>query len=209
MTATRRRILEYLENHTSATSVELSHALGVTAADIRHHLTAFVKENVIVVVGERPPAGRGRPSQLYSLVHRAMADNFDLLAKALLNESLDQLNSEESSAFINAVAMRLAGETRRGGGLTTRLFQAVQRLNQLNYQARWEAHAGAPKVFLGRCPYAAILPEHPELCQLDASLLEALLGAPVAQVAKLARDPRGGTYCLFNITGSRPPAEKV
>ena len=199
MTNTRRRILEYLESHDSATAVELSHALGVTAADIRHHINALREENVITVMGERPPAGRGRSSQLYSLTHQAMADNLDRLAKALLLESLQPLDSDERRAFLNRLAQRLVGEVSSRGGLPSRLFLAVQRLNQLNYQARWEAHAGAPRIFFNRCPYAAILPEHPELCQLDALVLNALLGVPVSQVAKLARDRRGGTYCLFNI----------
>jgi predicted ArsR family transcriptional regulator len=72
----------------------------------------------------------------------------------------------------------------------------------MRYQARWEAHADAPRLTLGHCPYAAILPEHPELCALDAALLETLLGAPATQVAKLARDGRGGMYCLFVIAVS-------
>jgi predicted ArsR family transcriptional regulator len=128
-----------------------------------------------------------------------MADNLDRLAKALLTESLQHQDTKERNAFLSRVAERLAGEVPSRGGLPSRLFQAVQRLNQLNYQARWEAHAGAPRVFFKRCPYAAILPEHPELCQLDAAMLNALLGAPVSQVAKLARDKRGATYCLFDI----------
>jgi predicted ArsR family transcriptional regulator len=81
--------------------------------------------------------------------------------------------------------------------MTQRLAKAVLRLNELGYQARWEAHSEAPHVILGHCPYALILPEHPELCQMDAHLLESLLGQPARQTKKLAVDSNGKHYCQF------------
>jgi predicted ArsR family transcriptional regulator len=90
-----------------------------------------------------------------------------------------------------------AGLDSSPANLTQRLGLAVQRLNEMGYQARWEAHRDAPRLFLGHCPYLAILPEHPELCQMDAHLLENLLGVPASQVKKRAQDSRGARYCLF------------
>jgi len=88
---------------------------------------------------------------------------------------------------------------RQGIRLTQALYQSVQQLNEMHYQARWEARAEAPRVILGHCPYASVLTEHPEICQLDASLLEEMLGQPVEQAARLAKDGRGMTYCAFRI----------
>jgi len=75
----------------------------------------------------------------------------------------------------------------------------MQALNELNYEARWEAHADAPQVVLGHCPYAEIIDAHPELCQMDTFLLEILIGERAEQVEKLALNVRGWPYCLFRV----------
>jgi predicted ArsR family transcriptional regulator len=73
------------------------------------------------------------------------------------------------------------------------------RLNELGYQARWEARPGDPQVQFGHCPYTAIIADHPELCLLDAALLESMLGNSAIQTAKLETDFQGGKYCRFVI----------
>jgi predicted ArsR family transcriptional regulator len=83
--------------------------------------------------------------------------------------------------------------------LTRVLGEAVQRLNDLNYKARWEAHSDAPHVLFYNCPYAAIVADHPELCRMDAALLEHLIGRPASLASRLG-DQRGrAPYCLFLI----------
>ncbi len=84
-----------------------------------------------------------------------------------------------------------------GGSLSQRLYETVRQLNQYHYQARWEAHRDAPRLILGHCPYSAVIEQHPELCQADAILLNALLHAEVHQLARLARDRQGILYCMF------------
>ncbi len=85
----------------------------------------------------------------------------------------------------------------RSASLTQRLAATVQDLNHLNYQARWEAHAQGPRLILEHCPYAAILKNHPEICQIDRFLLQELTGVPVAQTERLALDERGAPFCRF------------
>jgi predicted ArsR family transcriptional regulator len=118
---------------------------------------------------------------------------------------LNDRSDDERSLALEQIASHLVpGGDRLPASLTHRLYQAVQRLNELGYQARWEAHSEAPRLLLGHCPYAAILPGHPELCKMDAYLLEGLLGVPVAQTKKRAQDSRGARYCLF-IAGKTNP----
>ena len=64
-----------------------------------------------------------------------------------------------------------------GENLTRRLYRTTEILNQQHYQARWEARPDAPRLVLGHCPFSAILEEHPELCKLDAYLIERFTGA--------------------------------
>ena len=208
MKSTRQRILETIENRRMATTTELSQALHVTKANVRYHMADLIAQGLLEVSGERAQKGRGRPSRLFSLAGRFLGDNLDRLSGALLDELLGNLPEEKRQATILRLAGRLAGltgsasiadETLSAQNLARRLVASVQWLNQHNYQARWEAHAQTPRLVFGVCPYAEIIADHPELCQLDASLLEHLLHTPSRQTQKLARDPRGATYCEFRI----------
>lgn len=215
MKSTRQRLLDYLEVKGVATAAELSRALQVTQANIRHHLGILSAENLVQPVGAMKQRSRGRPAQLYCLAIQADADNLDRLAGALLEELMEGLPQEGQRILLRSVARRLSGIMKAGASqatsdgyaqdklplphLSQRLYQAVQRLNELNYLARWEARAAAPHLVLGRCPYAAIIHQHPQLCQMDAYLLEELLGVPARQTAKLAKSARGTLFCSFAV----------
>ena len=45
--------------------------------------------------------------------------------------------------------------------------------------------------------------EHPELCKLEAYLIEHFTGISVEQTAKLAKDPAGLRFCMFRIGKER------
>lgn len=199
MKPTRHLLLDYLASHRVATAKELSRGLQVTAADIRHHLKVLIDEGVVESIGRRQPAGRGRPARVFRLSQQTVGENLGILAGALLSEALNNNPNDDQQEYLQRVAKLLAGDGALHRNLTRRLYQATQRLNELNYQARWEAHTDAPQVIFGHCPYASILERHPELCQLDARLLEGLLGTPVSQVARLAQDERGAFTCKFRV----------
>jgi hypothetical protein len=81
--------------------------------------------------------------------------------------------------------------------ITRRLAQAIEQLNLLGYQSRWEAHASGPRVIFEHSPYAALIQKHPELCRMDKILLRQLLGVEVEQAAKLEISARGLPFCMF------------
>jgi predicted ArsR family transcriptional regulator len=80
--------------------------------------------------------------------------------------------------------------------VSKRLALLVEKLNEMHYQARWEAGADGPRVLFGRCPYAAVIGKHPELCQMDVSLLGNALGREVRQLGKIEK-AQGG--CVFGM----------
>jgi predicted ArsR family transcriptional regulator len=197
MKTSRQRILEFIQKRQVVTASELSQALSMTQANARHHLNILKDQGAIEVVGQRPTPGKGRPALLYSPSTQALGDNLDQLSSALLKEALQLISKDD---LLQRTARQLAQRAvSPNQNLTQKLYQAVQRLNEMHYHARWEAHADAPRMILGHCPYAAILEEHPEVCQLDAYLLESLLGSDVTQTARLEKGARGMTYCRFQI----------
>lgn len=194
---TRLRILDYLRRHHAASAAELARSLQMTTANIRHHLAILVANDLLEVVGERRDE-RGRPKQVYGLSRHVLGDGLDELSSLLLSEWLANLPESQREAALRRLAVRLAGaEAEAGGGLPARLARLVRRLDALHYQARWEAGAAGARIILGHCPYAAIIAHHPELCRMDAFLLEEFLGQPLIQTAKLERAASGMPQCVF------------
>ena len=193
---TRTRILEHFRKQQTASVRELSLVMGMTGANVRHHLAVLESNGLIEVIGQRKE-GRGRPLHVYGLSRQVLGDGLDNLAGALFEVWLGGAAEREREAGLKSVAERLAGGTDVHAPLNRRLVRAVERLNELHYQARWEASAAGARIILGHCPYAAIIASHPECCRVDALLLRATLGGPVEQTAKLQLSDKGVPFCAF------------
>jgi predicted ArsR family transcriptional regulator len=194
MQTTRQSILDVLLERHTVTVLELSRSLQVTRADVRHHLALLVKEGVVEVVGRSDMEGRGRPMLTYALARPYQPNNIDQLASALLQN----LPDGGREAILRQTAISLAGKNKiSGGGLAQRLVQAINHLNEMHYRARWEAHADGPRVIFAHCPYTTIVAECPDLCRMDAFLLQALTGQPVRQIARIDVEQQGIKHCIF------------
>jgi predicted ArsR family transcriptional regulator len=196
--STRQQIVDLLSKQDQANAAEISRALSVTQADVRYHLARMLEEGLILVGKPKFSGRRGRPARRYSLALKSKQDNFDILTRAWLRSLQEEYTHQEKGLFLVNIARQIPGEFKPGGSLGKRLVRAVDQLNQQHYQARWEAHAEAPRVMFDRCPFAALRPEFPELCILDTYLLENLLDENVSQVESSAHLADG--FCQFNIS---------
>lgn len=200
MTKTRSRLLQALERLAPASAGDLARPLGLSASDVRRHLAILRSERLVEEAGLRPSDGRGRPVRLFRLSPVLTGQNLDLLADLALDLWLDGLTPAARDSALRTLARRLVGPPGGSAPLDARRLAAVvERLNRLHYRARWEARPDGPRVFFDHCPYAALIERHPELCRMDAFLLENQLGQPVEQVERLARSVRGGTCCSFRM----------
>ena len=201
---TRLRILDYLRKQQTASVHELSLALAMTGANVRHHLAVLESNDLIELISQRRE-GRGRPVNVYGLSRRVLGDGLDGLAGALFDGLLRDAPEAAREAGLRSVALRLGGGDMSDPAirLPGRLTQAVDRLNELHYQARWEAGPDGAHIILGHCPYAAIIAAYSELCRMDAYLLEQRCGSPVEQTARLQPSAKGYPFCIFRVTGNR------
>jgi predicted ArsR family transcriptional regulator len=205
MSTSRQKILAYIRKHQAASAADISRALEMSQANARYHLAHLEANGLIEVTGQQRGEGRGRPVQFYGLSRHTLDDNVALLASVLLEEWLTNLPPKKQEEHLCALAKRMA----RGGSTSNstaggqnapfprRLAQAVERLNEMHYQARWEAGVLGPRIILGYCPYTRIIGRHPELCQVDALLLEEYLGFAIRQSAKLQASAKGQPFCEF------------
>ena len=189
MVTARQKVLGYLNKNRTASAREISRALKMSAATVRHHLRVLTSDGRLEVSFVRGREGRGRPEKVYSLPRAALGHNLSALGDAVLSEA-------GGTVHMDALARRLAGESRFANQpVAKRLNLTVEKLNQMNYHARWEAGPQGPRLIFGHCPYAAIIEKHPELCQMDEELLNQLMGDTAAQVFKIGKD--GSAVCVF------------
>lgn len=193
---TRLRILDHIRKYQTASVRELSTLMGMSGANIRHHLALMESNDLIEIVGMQKE-GRGRPRQVYGLSRRVLGDGLDKLSGNLFDLWLSGTQDDKREMNLRSLAERMAGNTEPNLPVMKRVTLTVARLNELHYQARWEASAAGPRLILGHCPYAAIVADHPELCWMDALLLEIKLGPFVKQTAKLQLSDKGLPFCAF------------
>ena len=215
MKTSRQRLLDYIRTHRLVTVSEISWTMHMTVANARHHLDVLKEQGLVEVMGQRPHPGKGRPSLVYGLSTSALGHNLDALSSALLAE-IENLPTPQRQAAYQRLAARIVSAGSSASpktvqsfpsptskstkpSLTGQLYETIRCLNELHYLAHWEAHVDAPRIILAHCPYTALLQQHPQVCQLDACLLEKLLGTPVLQLSRLAPDAKGVTQCVFQI----------
>jgi predicted ArsR family transcriptional regulator len=168
----------------------------MTGANIRHHLGILESNELIEVIGSRKE-GRGRPRNIYGLSRRVQGDGLDRLSGALLETWLGGVADEKREGELKLVAENLAGGFYPGNSIIKNLVRAIERLNEMHYQARWEASPAGSRIILGHCPYAAIVNGHPEICIMDSLLLESMLGPHIEQSVKLQLTDKGLPFCAF------------
>jgi len=189
----RQKVLSHLKKTRSASAREIARALDMSAPNVRHHLGILVSDGRVEVIAAVQRGGRGRPEKVYSLSQAALGDNLAALADALLAEAGAQLN-------IESLARRMLDAAPFANlPISSRLSLLVDKLNEMHYQARWEAGAEGPRVILGRCPYAKVMEAHPELCKMEVFLLEQATARPVLQSARSEASGRGLCPFIFKV----------
>ena len=189
MTTARQKVLSYLKKSRTASAREIARSQKMSAATVRHHLRVLTADGRLELTSVRGRDGRGRPEKVYSLPRAGLGTNLAALSDALLREGGPGIQME-------ALAKHLVGEDNFAGhSLAKRLNLTIEKINGMNYHARWEAGSEGPRLVFSHCPYAAIIEKHPELCKMDESMLKDLMGQPARQILKTGQE--GSSVCVF------------
>jgi predicted ArsR family transcriptional regulator len=189
MTTSRQKVLAYLKKSGTASAREIARSLKMSTATVRHHLRVLAADGRLERSSLRGRDSRGRPESIYSLPRAALGHNLSALSDALLTEA-------GSGIHMEALGKHLAGASEFAGQpLAKRLNLTVEKLNQMNYHAHWEAGSEGPRMIFSHCPYAAIVGRHPELCAMDRAMLMQLTGQDAVQIFKAGKE--GSSVCMF------------
>jgi predicted ArsR family transcriptional regulator len=193
MITARQKILAHFKRTRSASAREIARALNMSAPNVRHHLGILVSDGRLDLDSVHQHGERGRPEKMYSLSQSTLGDNLSVLADALLREKVDLQAVGERIVQSQGLAV-IANQV-----MPKRLALLIDKLNEMHYQARWEAGAEGPRVIFGRCPFAKIIERHPELCKVDETMLEMSLGRPIASFTKSETNARGSCPFVFRV----------
>lgn len=206
----RKHILEILKERNGATVAELADALEMAPVSVRHHLDILQGDNLICVERLERKGNVGRPQQVYALTPHAndlFPDNFAALAAGLVRQLKQVLPPDQVACAFRAMAHEFAGSLK--GELAelpteARLARVTDFLNERGYLARWEEADDASEGYLlhkCNCPYGGVSDEHEELCMMDQTLINELMGQPCQRISVMAED---GSCCTYRVSRTQP-----
>ena len=198
-TSTRGKIVALLRR-ASRTVEELTQALDLTDNAVRAQLAALERDGLVQQSGSRKSSSK--PASVYTLTAAAeelFAKAYGPVLRQLLEELTERMPAEELEGLMRATGRRLAAQwPLPRGELHTRVEAAVSVLNALGGLTELERHNGTYLIQGYGCPLAVVVPGHPEVCRMTASLLTELVGVPVQECCNASE----ATRCCFVVAST-------
>jgi DeoR family transcriptional regulator, suf operon transcriptional repressor len=202
MHTTRKAILASLKTLDRATVSDLANAVGVKAVTIRHHLTALLADGLIHMEEQRQALGR--PVHVYRLSDKGWA--MFPQQRSLVRGVLDQLNaSGGASGLIETISEGIAEDIRKMFANLPpgqRMRELIKLLAREGFSAEWQRSDDGLRLVEHQCPYYDFGHEHPELCQIDETMIRAALEVDVQKIACLLSGDQVCIYRLQNVWGA-------
>src|SRR6516225_4168001 len=180
LASTRGQIITLLRR-SSRTVDELAQALELTHTAVRAHLAALARDGLVKQRSER--RGSGKPSSVYDLTPAAeylFPKSYGLYLDQLLDVLSERTPADEVETLLREVGRRIAAQwTISHGDLPVRLDEAAEVLNELGGLMERETEGETLCIRGYRCPFAALVREHPEVCGLAETLVSELVGVPI------------------------------
>ena len=182
LASTRGQIITLLRR-SSRTVDELAQALDLTHTAVRAHLAALERDGLVQQRSER--RGSGKPSSVYNLTPAAeylFPKSYCLYLDQLLGVLGERKPADDVDTLMREVGRRIAAQwTIPPGELRVRLDAATEVLNELGGLMERETEGETLCIRGYRCPFAAVVQDHPEVCDLAETLLSELVGVPIVE----------------------------
>lgn len=195
--STRGKIVLALRG-TARTVTDLSGALGLTDNAVRAHLLTLERDGLVEAGGT--VKGYRKPHFIYRLTEEAR-HVFPKFYDSLFNRLVDALKRRMTpSSLINVLEevgrdMGSAKAADRAAPLRKRVGDALTALEELGGAATVVDEGETVTIQSSGCPFADAVAEHPEVCKIAESLVQEIVGEPVAEHCDRTSAPR----CRFVI----------
>jgi len=203
MKSTRERILRSLLHHPRSTINVLADEIGINPISVRHHLTNLQAEGLISAAEERH--GVGRPRLVYSLTEDGLErfpTRYLRLTTRLLSQMKEHLPQLVISDMFKQVATSLAAEHEQqlmGLGIEERLNVMKELLGEEGFVVEWEKKDQDYLIHEITCPYLQVGHVHPEVCNVDQTLISKMLAVPANKIQCILS---GAAHCTYIVKTS-------
>ncbi len=174
----RTALLETLGRHGAMSLEELAQVSGKSKMSLRYHLGLLARQGMITVCRDPRHDGVGRPQALIALTGCAcelLPKHYDRLAVDLLDELNAQAGPGRTRRLLRGLGRHAAAAMRPQARLVPRLNRAAKVLTARGYMASWAKKGDGYSIWLGNCPYRQVVNVHPEICEMDLAMVEAMV----------------------------------
>lgn len=195
--STRGKILLLLRG-TELTVKQMAEELSLTENAVRAHLATLERDNLVRQSGQR--RAFRKPQKAYTLTEQGeefFPKAHELLFNALIDILKTDLGAQDLQRVLVAVGEQLGrtyAQAVEAGDPAARRQMALRALSDLGGLAKIERAHGGVVIQGTSCPLAALVREHPEVCQVAQALLTAILGEKVQEQCTHGETPR---CCFF------------
>lgn len=195
--ATTRGQIILLLRRANQTVEDLAQALDLTDNAVRAHLATLERDGLVEQRGAR--RGVGKPAHIYALTagaERLFPKAYEPVLRGLLDTLVERQRADQVEELLRATGRRMArAADAPRGDLRARSAAATATLNELGGLAELTETEGEYWIQSQRCPLAALIPDHPQICQLAEELVSELVGEPAQERCDQSATPR----CRFAI----------
>ena len=198
MKSTRDKILETLLSHPRSTIHELADSVAINSISARHHIASLQAEGLISTEEERH--GVGRPRQVFFLTDKGLErfpTNYLRLASRLLTQLKQSLPAPLIGRLFDQMATEIsstAAEQTDQLSLEGKLNFIKEILTREGFSIDWEKKGDLYEIREIGCPYVGLGKTHPEVCNIDKTLISSVLNIPVEKISCLLHGDRSCTY---------------
>lgn len=191
--ATRARLLGYLRRGRN-TIEALAEALGMTDNAVRFHIAILERAEIVRRAGTLREGRVGKPAVIYELTESAeelQSRAYAPVLSACVAELAERLSGDELSVFLRSVGHRLASDLPKSDAdLSGRVQNAAEVLEALGGVVDVVPTSEGTLIQGHGCPLAGAVARKPATCTIVRTLLDELIGAPVAEQCEHTERPR-------------------
>ena len=203
MTSTRDRILQSLLRKPRLTIIELAEAVGINPISVRHHISNLQIESLVTAQEERH--GVGRPRLVYSLTENGL-EKFPTHYLRLTTRLLTQMKDKFSQPMISEMFRELAKSMADEYADELKNLKVEERLNKMKnllanegFMIEWEKQGSSYLIHEITCPYLQVGQRHPEVCNVDQTLISTMLSVPADKIQCILNGENQCTYLVKNL----------
>ncbi len=200
MTSTKDKIIQVILKQQKVTINDLADIVGINPISVRHHILKLEGEGVVDSAEERH--GVGRPRRVYFLTETGQ-EQFPTRYLRLTNRLLTHVKENFPADIVGQLFSQMGEDmaddivaTQDVGSLTIedRLDLLKDVLKSEGFSVEWVKTPDAYHIRELNCPYFHIGQNHPEVCEVDQTLISKMLAVSATKIQCLLN---GDNYCTY------------